>query len=141
MRLWSIHPKYLDAKGLVALWREALLAQAVLQNKTKGYRNHPQLNRFRSAPDPVSAIGTYLRSVYTESCRRGYSFSADKICSQEQAGKIAVTKGQVEYEWQHFLRKMKERSPEIFRSSRKVSMPNHHPLFRVKAGGKEEWEK
>lgn len=23
MRLWSSHPKYLDAKGIVALWREA----------------------------------------------------------------------------------------------------------------------
>ncbi|HEU5178767.1 MAG TPA: pyrimidine dimer DNA glycosylase/endonuclease V, partial [Burkholderiales bacterium] len=31
MRLWSLHPKYLDARGLVALWREALLAQAVLR--------------------------------------------------------------------------------------------------------------
>ncbi|WP_368086417.1 pyrimidine dimer DNA glycosylase/endonuclease V [Nitrosomonas sp. Nm34] len=26
MRLWSIHPKYLDAKGLLALWREGLQA-------------------------------------------------------------------------------------------------------------------
>lgn len=23
VRLWSIHPKHLDAKGLVAFWREA----------------------------------------------------------------------------------------------------------------------
>ena len=23
MRLWTLHPKHLDAKGLVALWREA----------------------------------------------------------------------------------------------------------------------
>jgi hypothetical protein len=29
-RIWSLHPKYLDARGLVALWREGLLAQAVL---------------------------------------------------------------------------------------------------------------
>ena len=41
MKLWSIHPKYLDAKGLVALWREALLAQKVLDGKTEGYKNHP----------------------------------------------------------------------------------------------------
>jgi hypothetical protein len=33
MRLWSLHPEYLDANGLVALWREALLAQAFLQGK------------------------------------------------------------------------------------------------------------
>lgn len=30
MRLWSIHPCYLDSKGLIALWRESLLAQACL---------------------------------------------------------------------------------------------------------------
>jgi len=44
MRIWSLHPKYLDSKGMVALWREALLAKQVLLNKTKGYKNHPQLN-------------------------------------------------------------------------------------------------
>ena len=43
MRLWSIHPRYLDSMGLVALWREALLAQAVLRGETKGYKFHPQL--------------------------------------------------------------------------------------------------
>lgn len=31
MRLWSLHPSYLDAVGLVALWREGLLARKVLQ--------------------------------------------------------------------------------------------------------------
>lgn len=43
MRLWSLHPQYLDAKGLVALWREGLLAQAVLAGQTRGYKRHPQL--------------------------------------------------------------------------------------------------
>jgi len=38
MRLWTIHPKYLDAKGLVALWRETLLAKHVLEGKTPGYK-------------------------------------------------------------------------------------------------------
>jgi hypothetical protein len=36
MRLWTLHPKYLDARGLVALWREALLAQKVLRGATRG---------------------------------------------------------------------------------------------------------
>ena len=44
MRLWSLHPKYLDKLGLLGLWRESLLAQKVLLGKTKGYKNHPQLN-------------------------------------------------------------------------------------------------
>lgn len=141
MRLWSIHPKYLDAKGLVALWREALLAQSVLQNKTKGYKNHPQLLRFKQAPDPVNAIGSYLKSVYSEACLRGYRFSGDKIAKREEVKRIPVTQGQLEYEWQHFLKKMKTRSPEVHKSVREISSPAPHPLFRVKAGAKEDWEK
>ena len=60
MRLWSLHPKYLDARGLVALWREALLAQAVLRGETRGYRHHPQLARF----DDVGAIAQYLSLIH-----------------------------------------------------------------------------
>ena len=41
MRLWTLHPQYLDPRGLVALWREALLAQKVLLGRTRGYRAHP----------------------------------------------------------------------------------------------------
>ncbi|HKX52383.1 MAG TPA: pyrimidine dimer DNA glycosylase/endonuclease V [Nitrosospira sp.] len=37
MRLWTLHPRYLDTKGLVAAWREALLAQKVLSGLTSGY--------------------------------------------------------------------------------------------------------
>ncbi|MDI3502728.1 MAG: hypothetical protein PWR13_285 [Archaeoglobi archaeon] len=35
MRLWSIHSKYLDAKGLVAVWREGLLAKKYWKEKLK----------------------------------------------------------------------------------------------------------
>ena len=28
MRLWSLHPKHLDPQGLVARWREGLLARS-----------------------------------------------------------------------------------------------------------------
>ena len=56
MRLWSIHPRSLDARGLVALWREGLLARKVLRGRTRGYRHHPQLQRFRDLRDPVAAI-------------------------------------------------------------------------------------
>ena len=38
MRLWSLHPRYFDSKGLTAAWREALLARAVLTGQTRGYR-------------------------------------------------------------------------------------------------------
>ena len=53
MRLWSLDPAHLDRQGLVACWREALLAQAVLAGRTRGYRHHPQLERFRVVPGPV----------------------------------------------------------------------------------------
>jgi hypothetical protein len=66
MRLWSLHPKYLDARGLVALWREGLLAQAVLRGRTNGYVHHPQLERFRAESSPLGAIADYLRGVHGE---------------------------------------------------------------------------
>ena len=71
MRLWTLHPRHLDAAGLVALWREGLLAQAVLLGRTRGYTRHPQLERFRAAADPVARITGYLRIVAAEAASRG----------------------------------------------------------------------
>ena len=105
MRLWSIHPKYLDSQGIVALWRETLLAQAVLRNETKGYRNHPQLERFKNCPEPLSAISIYLRSIYIESEARGYSFNESKIKPSIKPEIIKVTSGQINYEWLHLMSK------------------------------------
>ena len=79
IRLWSLHPTYLDTRGLVAAWREGLLAQAVLGGRTTGYRAHPQLQRFRRCPAPGGAIATYLHGLYAESLARGYCFDAAKI--------------------------------------------------------------
>ena len=137
MRLWSLHPKYLDARGLVALWREALLAQAVLRGETKGYRHHPQLTRFRD----VGAIAEYLRSVHAESLGRGYAFSSAKISRARCHFAIPVCRGQVDYEWQHLMRKLRVRDPARARQLREVRRPLTHPLFRVVAGPIEAWEK
>jgi len=62
MRLWSLHPSYLDPQGLVAVWREGLLAQAVLRGQTTGYTRHPQLARFRGA-GALGAMAAYLREM------------------------------------------------------------------------------
>jgi hypothetical protein len=78
VRLWTVHPKYLDARGLVAVWREGLLARAVLRDRTLGYRHHPQLARFRARPDPVACLNAYLRVIYAEALGRGYRFDAAK---------------------------------------------------------------
>ena len=141
MRLWSLHPKYLDTRGLVAAWREGLLAQAVLRGHTTGYRAHPQLLRFRRCPAPVGAIATYLRGLHAESRVRGYRFDAAKISRARYSGHLHVTRGQLDCEWKCLLAKLVTRDPERHRQLRSVERPRPHPLFRVVAGRRENWEK
>lgn len=140
MRLWTLHPRYLDSKGLVALWREALLAQAVLSGQTRGYVNHPQLVRFRDTPSPVESIAFYLRVVHGEATRRGFRFDATKIAAPECADLILVTSGQLDYEWAHLKEKLRARSPSWLTGIQSVSRPDPHPLFRIVPGAVEEWE-
>ena len=140
MRIWSLHPQYLDAKGLVALWREALLAQKVLLGETRGYRNHPQLIRFKNHPDPLAAIGVYLREVQREAVRRSYHFDAEKILRTDTGTKIRVTDGQVAYELAHLSAKLKKRDRGAYARLEQAERPAVHPLFRVVSGGIEDWE-
>lgn len=141
MRLWSLHPKYLDRQGLVALWREALLARAVLRGETKGYKHHPQLERFASHASPRSAINAYLLAVYEESVERGYEFDRRKIGPSRSLARISVPRGQLLYEWQHLRGKLSKRSPEVHERWRGVETPAIHPLFRVKPGAIAAWER
>ena len=141
MRLWSVHPRYLDPQGLVALWREALLARAVLRGATKGYRHHPQLERFRSHASPRYAISAYLSAVHTEASSRGYDFNHTKVGSIRSIEAIAVTRGQLEYEWERLLRKLSVRSPAHYRQWRSLKSPKCHPLLRCRAGSIESWER
>ena len=141
MRLWTLHPKYLDPQGLVALWREALLARAVLRGETKGYRHHPQLARFQSHAAPRSAINAYLGSVFMEAESRGYSFDRQKIGPVRNNVPIESTAGQIRYEWGHLLGKLSARSPDLYRRWRNVASPESHPLFRIKRGAVEPWER
>lgn len=196
MRIWSLHPSHLDRMGLVACWRETLLAQAVLAGRTKGYRNHPQLDRFRAQPEPLDAVGAYLSAVADEARARGYRFDASRILRApgtatvaggrtaagtpadaaqgtaaramvtdpgesahapegdagaapatgrgashpNAAGTIPVTLGQLDFEWAHLGRKLRERSPE--QAARwEIETPTAHPLFRVVPGDIESWER
>ena len=141
MRLWTIHPKYLDARGLVALWREALLAQAVLRGRTTGYRHHPQLVRFRARRSPVGAVARYLRAVAAEARRRGYAFEAAKIGRADDPSRVPVTRGQLDHEWRHLLAKLAVRDPARRAALERVRRPAPHPSFRVVAGGVEPWER
>lgn len=141
MRLWTLHPRLLDTKGLVALWREALLAQKVLRGATRGYRHHPQLRRFATQPDPPAAIAAYLAAVHAEAVRRGYRFDARKIGRRRLRGRLTETRGQLLYEWAHLKRKLRQRHPARFRRTLKTGGPAAHPLFRLVPGGVREWEK
>lgn len=141
MRLWSIHPRHLDARGLVALWREGLLARAVLAGATTGYRHHPQLDRFRERTNPVAAIDSYLSRVFDEACERRYKFDASRIRYRKcRHGSLVVASGQVEYEWAHLLAKLKVRDRLRWTGERQCS-PEPHPCFRVVGGPVANWER
>lgn len=141
MRIWSLHPAYLDARGLVALWRETLLAQAVLRGETRGYTQHPQLLRFKEQSSPAGFIAAYLREVHAEAVRRGYNFDSSKIGRSRARGKIPVSRGQLEFEWQHLLKKVRKRDPRWYARIADVKNPKPHPLFRAVRGGVADWEK
>jgi len=141
MRLWSLHPRHLDARGLVALWREGLLARAVLSGKTRGYRNHPQLLRFLTRKDPVAALDCYLSLVLEEARDRGYRFDSSKITYHHcRGGHMRVTNGQLAHEWRHLLAKLKIRDQARWESERN-RCPEPHGCFRVFPGPIADWER
>lgn len=141
MRLWSLHPRYLDAIGLVALWREALLAKAVLRGETRGYIHHPQLERFLEHPHPRAAINAYLAAVHDEATARGYNFDRTKVGPVRAVSSVPVTAGQLAYEWRHLQAKLAARSPAVHARWSTVVSPTCHPLFRRRPGSVASWER
>lgn len=139
MRLWSLHPRYLDRQGLTACWREALLAQAVLTGGTRGYQRHPQLDRFRRTTDPVAAIGAYLEAVRGDAQRRGYRFDSSRVVRSVSVEPVPVTDGQLALERRHLAAKLAHRSPGLL-----AALPaevDAHPMFVVRPGDVEPWER
>lgn len=141
MRLWSLHPRYLDARGLTACWREGLLARRVLEGHTRGYRSHPQLDRFRGQADPLAAVDAYLHALYREACCRGYCFDRGKMGPLRPCAKIEVSDEQVAFERRHLLVKLALRDPERYVQLNGETRPETHPLFVCVPGGIESWEK
>lgn len=143
MRIWSIHPKYLDKKGLGGVWCETLLAKAVLSGKTKGYTHHPQLIRFRQSADALAYISTYLKAVHEEATRRGLNYDETKIGNEcrVKLKPLPVTKGQLDYEWQHLVAKLRNRSPEWLKQIESdFPAVTTNPIFEVTEGEIESWE-
>ncbi len=140
MRIWSLHPKYLDSKGFVALWRETLLAKKVLEGNTKGYKNHSQLVRFKALADPNNAINYYLSELYAHSVERGYNFNKDKFCHDAYPIMMEVTDKQLAYEFAHLLNKLEVRDEPRFEELKSLSEIEPHPMFQVVTGEIESWE-
>lgn len=140
MRLWSLHPRHLDPQGLVALWREGLLARAVLHGQTRGYRHHPQLDRFKAHPQPKRAIDAYLAVVQDEASSRGYNFDRSKLGRIHRVEAIAVERGQLEHERAHLLAKLAMRNPALHERWRDATF-DAHPLFEPVDGGIAPWER
>ncbi len=142
MRLWSIHPKYLDTKGIVALWREALLARKVLQGQTKGYQHHPQLERFKESTAPLEYIECYLYHVFLEAIERGYQFDKTKVKAITKIPQtIEVTTGQLQYEWEHLRQKLQNRAPDQLNQWQDITQPETHPIFHLIPGEIARWER
>jgi hypothetical protein len=141
MRIWTLHPRYLDRQGLTAAWREALLAQKVLAGGTRGYRGHPQLTRFRMQVDPAAAIAAYLRGVRDEATARGYAFDAGRIAPADPCAAVEEAEGQLLYEWAHLMAKLRARSPSVAALHAAVARPDPHPLFRIVPGPIAAWER
>lgn len=142
MRIWSLHPRYLDRQGLTACWRETLLAQAVLEGATRGYTRHPQLERFRETPDAIGAIGDYLAVVAEEAAARDYRFDGSKVHQRSAIPvRIEVTRGQLALEWTHLLAKLAKRSPEVAQRWASVAVPDPHPVFHLVDGPVASWER
>jgi hypothetical protein len=142
MRLWTLHPRYLDSQGLVAAWREALLAQKVLMGRTRGYKNHPQLLRFKSQKKPIAALAIFLKGIAEEASLRNYQFDTSKISKHKShPQRIPETKGQLLYEWNHLKKKLRKRSPQLYKKSHGTKIPKPHPLFEIVPGKVREWEK
>ena len=141
MRLWSLHPNYLDQKGLIALWREGLLAQSVIKGETLGYKNHPQLERFTKTTDPARSIASYLIEIYRESQNRGFKFDRKKIAKEGTNNKIKVTRGQLEFELDHLKNKLKKRDQLKYKQVMTIRVPKTNPIFIKSEGDIESWEK
>ncbi|MDH5205720.1 MAG: pyrimidine dimer DNA glycosylase/endonuclease V, partial [Hylemonella sp.] len=113
----------------------------VLHGQTRGYRHHPQLDRFRNSDAPLAAMSLFLQAVQTEALSRGYAFDARKIHPVQESVQLPVTAGQMQFEWEHLLAKLQLRKPDLLRRWQSTGAPEAHPLFTVCPGDIEAWER
>jgi hypothetical protein len=108
---------------------------------TRGYRHHPQLDRFRSHPAPLSAINRYLIEIAAEAETRGYRFRRSLVGPVRNRSRLPIARGQLEFELAHLRFKVKQRAPLELDRLPVGSDLRPHPLFRVRKGPIALWER
>jgi Pyrimidine dimer DNA glycosylase len=143
MRLWTIDPIYLDTKGLVAAWREGLLAKKVLEGKTSGYKNHPQLVRFFERDDPIVMITKYLNEIYKEAKKRRFKFNYSKISNVivNTNEMISTSNKQIEYEFELLKSKLEKRDLKKLNEIKDEVIIKINRTFKRRIGTIENWER
>ena len=86
-------------------------------------------------------IDRYLSEVWTEAGKRGYAFDRGKIGRRISKERMTVTRGQLQYEFDHLKKKLRKRDRKKFAAVKDLPLPKPHPLFRVVRGEIAEWEK
>jgi hypothetical protein len=139
MRIWTVHPRYLDVKGFVALWRETLLGMETLKKHVKcqhyiPWYKHPQLAPFKAQSDPILYISNYLYLVLEESRRRNYNFDGSKLDAIPYCENLPLIKASREvlvHEWLVCLGRYRVRSPKWFEEVKDISPleVDPHPLY------------
>jgi hypothetical protein len=82
-----------------------------------------------------------LYFIYLEGERRGYNFKLEKIVRYDLSlPKLPVKRGQLEYEFQHLLKKLRWRDPDRYELLKNEKNIQPHPIFFVIEGGIESWE-
>lgn len=132
MRLWSIHPKYLDKHALIALWREGLLAQKALSGKGLVDEANVQLVRFKKSANPVRAIGSYLSFVASEGAKQGCKLNHERILQPNFEAKFMTTDvAQMELEVEQLKARMKTRNKDKFKLLTDVHKFEANPVFTL----------
>lgn len=133
MCLWSIHPKYLDKLGLIALWREGLLAQKALSVPSTQYIRHSELERFKNNENPLKAIGSYLCYVAAEGAKRGYNFTHERIVYPNfDDYLIIINDDTLNLEVKNLKNKLKLRDKTKFKELTEMSKIESNPAFYLK---------
>lgn len=150
MRLWSLHPSYLDKQALQVCWADALQALEYYKQERaymKGITNdlspyfYPCLDRFRMTGSPIAHITNYLHGLCDESERRNTPFGRAKLPEFTPGLRLKVTDGQIAREEKLLLLQLNRRKQtQLWMDLFVAEYVQPHPLFEIVSGPVEPWE-